>query len=67
MSLKTFLMRILVPLSPRRTGLGAARRARLGGFAVEPLKPSLPLTETEKAERYRTGRFAEMTDTQAGL
>ena len=37
------------------------------GLGVCSLEPTKPMTEAEKAERYRTGRFAEMTEAQAGL
>lgn len=42
-------------------------RERSRGVDVRSLKPTRPLTEAEKAERYRTGRVAEMTEVQAGL
>lgn len=60
-----------VPLvSRQRTELPAwraARRKRFGCFEVRSLEPTRPLTEAEKVERYRTGRFAEMPEVQAGL
>lgn len=37
------------------------------GTDVRSLEPTEPMTEAEKAARYRSGHFAEMTDTQAGL
>lgn len=67
MSLKTFLMRICGRRPPLLAGGAATRCERLGGLDVKSLKPTLPLTEAEKVERYRTGRFAEMSDAQAGL
>ncbi|MFT4207191.1 MAG: hypothetical protein QM625_08925 [Ralstonia sp.] len=40
---------------------------RSKGIDVRLLEPTKPMTDAERAERYRSGRFAEMTDTQAGL
>lgn len=40
---------------------------RSKGIDVRLLEPTKPMTDAERAERYRSGRFAEVTDTQAGL
>lgn len=37
------------------------------GFDVRSLEPTPRMTESEKVERYANGRFAAMTDSQAGL
>jgi hypothetical protein len=67
MILKNVLLHIFERKSVATVGLAMARRARSNGFDVKSLEPTMPLTDAERAERYRTGRFAEMTDSQAGL
>lgn len=66
MTLKTLFDYILAPKAAATPAVDI-RRVRSNGFDVKSLRPTRPLTEAEKAERYRTGRFAEMTDAQAGL
>lgn len=44
-----------------------AGRPSTKGVDVYSLRPTPRLTEAEKIERYRAGRFAEMTESQAGL
>ncbi len=53
----------------RRAEVRAAvlARKRQIGADVRTLEPTPRMTEAEKEERYRTGRFAEMTEKQAGL
>lgn len=53
------------PTSAKVAAVGA--RARSRGVDVRSLKPTPPLTDDEKAARYRAGRVAEMSDAQAGL
>ena len=48
------------------SGPGPSRR-NFRGFDVRSLTPTPPMTEDEKAARYKAGRIAEMTEHQAGL
>ena len=43
------------------------RHLNLRGVDVSSLTPTPPMTEDEKAARYKSGRIAEMTEHQAGL
>lgn len=67
MILKDFFAHVLHPV--RYSELEAKRRLAVGnrGIDVRSLEPTKPMTEAERAERYRSGHFAEMTDVQAGL
>ena len=67
MILKSMFSHIFERKAPAVAGVAIVRRARSNGFDLKSLEPTRPLTEAERAERYRTGRFAEMTDAQAGL
>lgn len=48
------------------SGPGPSRR-NFRGVDVRSLTPTPPMTEDEKAARYKAGRIAEMTEHQAGL
>lgn len=65
MSLKRPLHRARHPARPVEQIRQTSRQAK--GLDVRSLVPTQPMTEEKKAERYRSGRFAEMTDAQAGL
>lgn len=45
--------------------LALAQHMRSNGFDVNTLETTKALTGVERAERYRTGRFAEMADDEA--
>jgi hypothetical protein len=46
---------------------GGAKGRDPRGVDVRSLEPTPPMTEDEKAARYKAGRIAEMTEHQAGL
>jgi hypothetical protein len=68
MTMKSFFAHVFRPKSPCLTKTnGAIALARCKGKDVRSLEPTDPIGEAEKAELYRTGRFAEMTEGQTGL